>query len=81
VNAIAVGSTNTSALDFVTADEGMRRQLEDNTLLKRIADPAEMAATVVYLCSPAGGYVTGKVLEVDGGLDKPSLDLGLPDLS
>jgi 7-alpha-hydroxysteroid dehydrogenase len=81
VNAIAVGSTNTSALDFVTADEGMRRQLEDNTLLKRIADPAEMGATVVYLCSPAGGYITGKVLEVDGGLDKPSLDLGLPDLS
>ncbi len=80
VNAIAVGSTNTSALDFVTADEGMRRQLEDNTLLKRIADPAEMGATVVYLCSPAGGYITGKVLEVDGGLDKPSLDLGLPDL-
>jgi 7-alpha-hydroxysteroid dehydrogenase len=81
VNAIAVGSTNTSALDYVTADEGMRRQLEDNTLLKRIADPAEMGATVVYLCSPAGGYITGKVLEVDGGHDKPSLDLGLPDLS
>lgn len=80
VNAIAVGSTNTSALDYVTADEGIRRQVEDNRLLNRIAEPSEMAATVVYLSSPAGGYLTGKVLEVDGGLDRPSLDLGLPDL-
>lgn len=80
VNAIAVGSTQTSALDFVTADAGMRKQLEDNTLLKRIGSPEEMAATVVYLCSAAGAYTTGKVLEVDGGLDKPSLDLGLPDV-
>ena len=28
----------------------------------------------------AGSYVTGKVIEVDGGLDQPNLDLGLPDL-
>lgn len=80
VNAIAVGSTQTSALDFVTADEGMRQQLVDNTLLRRIADPEDMAAAVVYLCSPAGSYITGKVLEVDGGMDKPSLDLHLPDV-
>jgi len=80
VNAIAVGSTNTSALDFVTRDDGMRRQLEENTLLNRIAEPSEMGAAVVYLSSPAGGYLTGKILEVDGGLDRPSLDLGLPDL-
>jgi 7-alpha-hydroxysteroid dehydrogenase len=30
--------------------------------------------------SAAGGYLTGKVLEVDGGLQQPNLDLGLPDL-
>lgn len=80
VNAIEVGSTQTSALDFVTADDGMRAQLEQNPLLQRIADPAEIAAAVVYLASPAGGYLTGKILQADGGLDRPSLDLGLPDL-
>ncbi len=80
VNAIAVGSTATSALDFVTSDEATRRQLEDGTLVGRIADPREIAAAVVYLASPAGAYITGKVIEVDGGLDRPSLDLNLPDL-
>jgi 7-alpha-hydroxysteroid dehydrogenase len=33
-----------------------------------------------YLASPAAGYITGKVIEVDGGIDRPNLDLGIPDL-
>ena len=37
-------------------------------------------AVLSQLASRAGGYLTGKVLEVDGGLDRPNLDLGLPDL-
>ena len=80
VNAIAVGSVATSALEFVTQDETMKRQMEEGTLVRRIAEPEEIAAAVLYLASPAGAYVTGKVLEVDGGLDRPNLDLGLPDL-
>jgi 7-alpha-hydroxysteroid dehydrogenase len=80
VNAIAVGSVLTSALEFVAADEGTRQAMEQATPLGRIGEADEVAATVLYLCSPAGGYLTGKVLEVDGGLDQPNLDLGLPDL-
>ncbi|GGK55986.1 SDR family NAD(P)-dependent oxidoreductase [Ornithinimicrobium pekingense] len=34
----------------------------------RQGDPTELAATVVYLASPAAGYVTGQTLAVDGGL-------------
>ncbi|HML00354.1 MAG TPA: SDR family oxidoreductase [Acidimicrobiales bacterium] len=80
VNAVAVGSVATSALEVVLTDDHLRRAMEQSTPLGRIGDPLDIAAAVVYLCSPAGGYVTGKVLEVDGGLDRPNLDLGLPDL-
>jgi 7-alpha-hydroxysteroid dehydrogenase len=80
VNAIAVGSVATSALEIVLTDDGLRRTMEQATPLGRIGDPEDIAAAVVYLSSPAAAYVTGKVLEVDGGLDRPNLDLGIPDL-
>lgn len=80
VNAIAVGSVATSALDIVLDDDAMRTQMEQATPLKAIGEPDHIAATVLYLASPAGGYVTGKVVEVDGGLEQPNLDLGFPDL-
>jgi 7-alpha-hydroxysteroid dehydrogenase len=80
VNAIAVGSVATSALDLVLGDEAMRTEMESTTPLRVIGHPDHIAATVVYLASPAGGYVTGKVLEVDGGLEQPNLDFGMPDL-
>jgi 7-alpha-hydroxysteroid dehydrogenase len=80
VNAIASGSVATSALEIVTTNEVLRTTMEHNTPLRRIGDPEDIAATVVYLASPAGAFVTGRVLEVDGGTDAPNLDLGLPDL-
>ena len=80
VNAIAVGSVATSALDIVMQTDELREAIEAGTPLKRIGQPEDIAAAVVYLSSPAAGYVTGKVLEVDGGLDRPNLELGLPDL-
>lgn len=80
VNAIATGSIATSALEFVIHDEGTRSAMERSTPLQRIGMPEEIAATAVYLSSKAGGYVTGKLIEVDGGLQQPNLDLHLPDL-
>lgn len=80
VNAVAVGSVATSALEVVLEDETMRTTMEDATPLQRIGHPDDIAATVLYLASAAGSYVTGKVIEVDGGLEQPNLDLGLADL-
>ena len=80
VNAIAVGAAATSALDIVLTDDGLRGQLEQATPLRRIGDPQEVAAAVVFLASPASGYITGKIIEVDGGIEGPNLDLGIPDL-
>jgi 7-alpha-hydroxysteroid dehydrogenase len=80
VNAIAVGAVATAALDMVLTDDELRTKMENATLLRRIGEPEEIASTVVYLCSKAGGFVTGKVVEVDGGLERPNLEFGLPDL-
>jgi 7-alpha-hydroxysteroid dehydrogenase len=80
VNGIYVGSVMTSALEFVAGVPEMKHQMEDGTPLGRIGEPDDIAAAALYLASPAGKYITGKFLEVDGGLQGPNLDLGLPDL-
>ena len=81
VNAIAVGSVATSALAIVMEDDGLRTEAEANTPLHRIGDPDEIAALVLTLASQAGSFMTGKIIEVDGGTDAPTLDMGLPDLT
>ncbi|ANE79366.1 short-chain dehydrogenase [Mycobacterium adipatum] len=80
VNAIAPGSILTSALDVVASNEALRDPMEKATPMRRLGDPSDIAAAAVYLASPAGSYLTGKTLEVDGGLTFPNLDLPLPDL-
>ena len=80
VNAVAVGSTATSALDIVLTNDELRTAMEEATPLRRIGDPQEIAAAIVFLASPAGSYITGRILEVDGGLQTANLDFGLPDL-
>jgi 7-alpha-hydroxysteroid dehydrogenase len=80
VNAVAVGSTATSALDIVLTNDELRIAMEEATPLRRIGDPQEIAAAIVFLASPAGSYITGRILEVDGGLQTANLDFGIPDL-
>jgi 7-alpha-hydroxysteroid dehydrogenase len=80
VNAIAPGSILTSALDVVASNDELREPMEKATPLRRLGQPEDIAAAAVYLASPAGGYLTGKVLEVDGGLTFPNLEMPLPDL-
>jgi 7-alpha-hydroxysteroid dehydrogenase len=80
VNAIAPGSIATSALDIVASNDELRAPMEKATPLRRLGEPDEIAAAAVYLASPAGAYLTGKVLEVDGGITFPNLDLPIPDL-
>ncbi|MGB3486357.1 MAG: SDR family oxidoreductase [Mycobacterium sp.] len=80
VNAIAPGSILTSALDVVAENEQLRTPMEKATPMRRLGDPVDIAAAAVYLASPAASYLTGKTLEVDGGLTFPNLDLPIPDL-
>jgi 7-alpha-hydroxysteroid dehydrogenase len=68
VNALAVGAVYTSALaPFLTDD--LRAQMEAMTPMRRIGSVEDIATAALWLCSPAGGWVTGKVVEVDGGTE------------
>ena len=47
--------------------EGARAAMSEALPLGRIGEPAELAATVAFLLSPAAAYITGTVIRVDGG--------------
>ena len=65
VNCVAPGPTRTPMLDG--QPEVVMERVVSATLLKRLGDPAEIAAAVMFLCSPAASFITGAVLPVDGG--------------
>ncbi len=75
VNAIEVGGIETDALAHVLSDDSVRAQLEGNTPMQRVGLPADIAAAVVYLTSPASSFVTGKIFEVDGGVESPAFTI------
>jgi 7-alpha-hydroxysteroid dehydrogenase len=80
VNGIAVGSVATSALEIVLTNDDLRNEMVAKTPLRRLGETEDIAIAALYLASPAGSFVTGKMLEVDGGIEMPNLGLNLPDL-
>ncbi len=66
VNALAPGFFTSEMTD--TYPEGYLERTLVRAPLGRKGDPAELAAALLFLASPAGGYVTGQTLAVDGGV-------------
>jgi NAD(P)-dependent dehydrogenase (short-subunit alcohol dehydrogenase family) len=66
VNAIAPGFVRTRMLDAVP-DKALQTVL-DTTPVGRLGDPMEIAASALYLASPVAGFVTGHVLDINGGM-------------
>ena len=66
VNAIAPGYINTELTRQNNSPEQIQA-ISDNIPLQRLAEPAEIAEMVAFLCSEKNSYMTGQVLVVDGG--------------
>ncbi|RLV49621.1 SDR family oxidoreductase [Nocardioides mangrovicus] len=66
VNALAPGFFESEMTDQYP--DGYLDLAMQRVPMGRKGDPAELAATLVWLVSPAGGYVTGQTLAVDGGI-------------
>jgi NAD(P)-dependent dehydrogenase (short-subunit alcohol dehydrogenase family) len=68
VNAVCPGLVNTPLIaDMITENPEMHEQLVASHPLGRIAEPEEVADSVVWLASSKSSYVTGVALPVDGG--------------
>jgi 3-oxoacyl-[acyl-carrier protein] reductase len=67
-------TANVIAPGFITTDmtaaipEAQQKAMLEAIPLGRFGLPADIAATVVFLCSEAAGYITGQTLVVDGGM-------------
>ena len=70
VNAIRCGAILTPDIEkhMFSRDPKVREDLEAWTPMRRIGTPEDVALAALYLASDAGSYVTGKILDVDGGV-------------
>lgn len=67
VNAVAPGTVATERFKALRSPEETRK-LAESVPLRRVADPGEIAETVLFLASDAARYITGTTLDVNGGL-------------
>ena len=68
VNAVAPGPIQTPMLDRWAGSEDVKAHLATLNAQKRIGRPAEIARAVMYLASEDASFVTGHILNVDGGI-------------
>jgi 7-alpha-hydroxysteroid dehydrogenase len=80
LNAIDVGGVATRSLEVVLTDDALREQFIAGTPMGRPGEPEDIACAVLYLVSDASSWVTGKVFEIDGGTESPSMMVPVPPL-
>jgi 3-oxoacyl-[acyl-carrier protein] reductase len=65
VNVVEPGWVRTPLTDVVP--QGIRDAALAESLLRSFVEPADVAASVLFLCGPGAGHITGQILRVDGG--------------
>jgi NAD(P)-dependent dehydrogenase (short-subunit alcohol dehydrogenase family) len=70
INAVCSGMVNTPMAGFVSTkyDPEIVRRMVAQEPIGRFGEPEEIAAAVVWLCSPAESFMRGHAMTVDGGL-------------
>ena len=68
VNAIAPGAIETPSTAFITQNPEMLASTTRWIPQGRMGQPEDIALAALYLASPASSFISGKVLEVDGGM-------------
>jgi NAD(P)-dependent dehydrogenase (short-subunit alcohol dehydrogenase family) len=83
VNAICPGSVSGPRRDGVVARESaatglpaeeLRQGYANHVSLRTFVEASDIAASVVFLCSPAARFITGQVLPVDGNIETMRAD-------
>jgi 2-deoxy-D-gluconate 3-dehydrogenase len=67
VNAVAPGFVETPLSAPMLADDAFRAEILERIPMRRTGTVDEVAAAILYLCSPASEWVTGHTLSIDGG--------------
>jgi NAD(P)-dependent dehydrogenase (short-subunit alcohol dehydrogenase family) len=68
VNCLAPGIVASEAGKMLTPEGSpFRDMLEQRAALRAVGEPDELCGALLLLCTPAGGWITGQVLNVDGG--------------
>jgi NAD(P)-dependent dehydrogenase (short-subunit alcohol dehydrogenase family) len=67
VNSVRPGLVETDLVDLLMADEATVTDYLDQMPVRRVGQPADVAATVRFLLDPAASWLTGENLSIDGG--------------
>ena len=67
VNAVAPGFVHTPLTEGAAAIPGVVEEYVENTALGRPGTPEDIAAAVAFLCSPQSAWLTGEILDLNGG--------------
>lgn len=67
VNAVAPGVFPSKMTRFVLEDDAVAKQQAESVPLGRLGEKDDLEGTIVFLCSPAASYLTGNIINLDGG--------------